>query len=306
MMDLKDIRGLGRGRQVNPPAKIRKLRNILADRIAGKHNKDVKLFLVGPQGSGKSRSAIYLGITCGMAIAQRLGGTWEDYFPRDLSHVFIGDPESHSDALKNIRKHCIYILDDAGVSINARNFMTSYNKSLNDIFQTVRTDNAIIIINAPDSFLIDYVPRTIVSHYGEISESMHSQGLNFVKIFKIERKFREGKTHYHHYQFGNTQVVRWRFGNIPDDMAERYEILRDQATQRIKSKAGGKHVREEQATQKRDARRQAREDHMIRIYELLSTGLSISKAVSTANKKNPDYQTSRANFDHWMIERGFK
>ena len=51
-----------------------------------------------------------------------------------MSHVFIGDAEEHADALKHIKKHNIYILDDAGVSINARNFMTTYNKSLNDIF----------------------------------------------------------------------------------------------------------------------------------------------------------------------------
>jgi hypothetical protein len=306
MLDLKDIRGLGRGHKVNPPAQIRKLSDIMADRVCGRHNKDAKIFLVGSQGSGKSHSAIYGGIKFGEAIAARIGGTWEDYFPRDLSHVFIGDPEGHATALKNIRKHCIYILDDAGVSINARNFMTSYNKSLNDIFQTVRTDNAIIIINAPDSFLIDYVPRTIVSHYGEVSESMHSKGLNFIKLFKIERKFREGKTHYHHYQFGNTQVIRWRFGDIPADMAAAYEILRDKATQRIKSKAGGKQDKEEAATRQRQAYKQAKEDHMMAIYTLYSTGTTISKAVSQTNKANPEFKTSRQNFDHWMIEKGFK
>jgi hypothetical protein len=53
--------------------------------------------------------------------ARMLLGTpdkWEKYFPRDLSQVFIGDPSAHADALKNIKKHGIYILDDAGVSIN--------------------------------------------------------------------------------------------------------------------------------------------------------------------------------------------
>ena len=305
MLDLTDIRGLGRGHKTHEAAQIRKLAVIFAERVTGKHNKDIKLFLVGSQGSGKSRSAMALAIRCGEEIAERVGGTWTDYFPRNLSNVFIGDPETHADALKNIKRHCIYILDDAGVSINARNFMTSYNKSLNDIFQTVRTDNAIIIINAPDSFLIDFVPRTIVSHYGEVSESMHSQGMNFIKIFKIERKFREGKTHYHHYQFGNTQVVRWRFRDIPADMAAAYEILRDQATQKIKSKAGGKQVREETATKQRQAIRQAKEDHMIRIYELLSTGISKSKAVAQANRESPDIKTSRQNFDNWLIERGF-
>ena len=238
VIDTKNFRGIGRGDHKIINAEPPTLAKIFARRLCGKFNKDIKLFIVGPQGSGKSRSAMFLGIRVGEEIANIIGGTWEDYFPRNLSHVFIGDPAAHADALKHIRKHSIYILDDAGVSINARNFMTAYNKSLNDIFQTVRTDNALIIINAPDTFLIDNVPRNIVSHFGEVSESQHSMGINFIKIFKMERKFRSGETHYHNYQFGSNQIVRWRFRDIPGDMAAAYEKRRDEATQRIKSNAG--------------------------------------------------------------------
>ena len=238
MITTESFRGIGRGDHkivnVDPPS----LARIFARRLCGRFNKDIKLFIVGPQGSGKSRSAMHLGIRVGEEEAKILGGKWEDFFPRDLSHVFIGDPAAHADALKHIKKHGIYILDDAGVSINARNFMTAYNKSLNDIFQTVRTDNALIIINAPDTFLIDNVPRNIVSHFGEVSESQHAMGINFIKIFKMERKFRTGETHYHNYQFGSNMIVRWRFRDIPEDMALAYEKRRDEATQRIKLNAG--------------------------------------------------------------------
>jgi hypothetical protein len=261
------------------------------------------LFIVGPQGSGKSRSAIKLSIRLSEEVASRVGGKPEDYFPLDLSHVFIGDPEAHAEALKNIRKHCIYILDDAGVSINARNFMTSYNKSLNDIFQTVRTDNAVIIINAPDSFLIDNVPRTLVSHYAEVSESQHTMGFNLLKIFKLERKFREGHTHYHHYQYGNVQVVRWKIGNIPDEVAALYERKRDEATQMIKSHAGqGRH---ERTAAKRETVAQVKEDAYCRAYTLFSGGENKSKSVSQANREFPGTKINRQNFNEWMISRGY-
>lgn len=240
LVDLRDIRNIARGLNASQKAKIRTLAKIWADRLCGKHNKDIKLILVGPQGSGKSHTSIYIAIRVAEEIALILGGTWEDYFPRDLSHVYIGDPEAHADALKHLKKHSIYILDDAGVSLNARKFMTSYNQSLNDIFQTVRTDNCLIIINAPDTFLVDNVPRNIFSRYGEISESMHSQGINLVKIFQMERKFRSGETHFHYYQFGNDQVVRWIARAIPEDMTAIYEKRRDEATQAIKANAGGK------------------------------------------------------------------
>jgi hypothetical protein len=301
------LRNIGRGTRVHERAAIRRLAVIWAHRLAGKFNKDIKLFLVGPQGSGKSRSAIYLAIEVAKEVSRILYGTpdrWEEFFPRDLSQVYIGNPEAHADALKGIKKHGIYILDDAGVSINARNFMTTYNKSLNDIFQTVRTDNALIIINAPDTFLIDNVPRNIVSFFGEVSESQHSVGLNFVKIFKLERKFRSGETHYHHYQFGNTQVVRWRFKNIPEDMVAVYERRRDEATQLIKSHAGEKKKSKESTV--REELAQEKEDMYMAAYDLYSNGTKITVSISTINKTaTGTVRINRDGFRAWMIKKGF-
>jgi energy-coupling factor transporter ATP-binding protein EcfA2 len=303
MISLESIRGLGRSFKKIVEIRIPKLARIWARRICSRHNKDIKLFIVGPQGSGKSRSAIHLAIRLSEEVSAIVGGKPEDYFPLDLSHVFIGDPEAHAEALKNIKKHCIYILDDAGVSINARNFMTSYNKSLNDIFQTVRTDNAVIIINAPDSFLIDNVPRTLVSHYAEVSESQHSLGFNLLKVFKLERKFREGHTHYHHYQFGNCQVVRWKFGDIPDVVSKLYEVKRDAATQTIKSHAG--QSKQDRAAGKRESAAQKKEDGFMKVYELVTTlGYTGQKALSQVNKET-GLNLGRASYSNWLIKKGF-
>jgi hypothetical protein len=303
MISIESVRGLGRSFKNQVEVRIPKLAKVWARRICGKHNKDIKLFIVGPQGSGKSRSAIKLAIRLSEEVAGIVGGKPEDYFPLDLSHVYIGDPEAHADALKNIKKHCIYILDDAGVSINARNFMTSYNKSLNDIFQTVRTDNAVIIINAPDSFLIDNVPRTLVSHYAEVSESQHSLGFNLLKIFKLERKFREGHTHYHHYQYGHTQVVRWKVGNIPDEVAALYEVKRDEATQMIKSHAG--QGRKERSAWKRQEELQKKEDGYMKVHERINNlGFTIQRALSQTNKET-GLKLSRASYNDWRVKSGF-
>lgn len=180
--------------------------------------------------------------------------------------------------------------------------MTTYNKSLNDIFQTVRTDNALIIINAPDTFLIDNVLCNIVSFYGEVSESQHSIGLNFVKIFKLERKFRSSETHYHHYQFGNSQVVRWRFKMIPENMAAAYEKRRDEATQMIKSHAG--ESRKDIRATKREGEIQEKEDMFMKAYEYFGAGDTKALAVSKANKEFSMRQ-SRQNFDNWLVKKGF-
>ena len=307
MISLSDIRGLGRGTRDHPKAAVRVLAKMWADRLTGKFNKDLKLILVGTQGSGKSRTSIYIAIRVAQEIAKILGGTQEDYFPSDMSHVYIGDPETHADALRHIKKHNIYILDDAGVSLNARNFMTAYNKSLNDIFQTVRTDNALIIINAPDTFLVDNVPRNLFSMYGEISESQHSIGLNFVKIMQMERKFREGATHYHHYQFGGNQVVRWKAKDIPQEMAVTYEKRRDEATQMIKANAGKeKSEKKTEKQTKREELAQLKETAYVRAWELYSSGeFTKSRATSQSNKEL-GAKIYVVGFDRWMEQRGYK
>jgi hypothetical protein len=179
---------------------------------------------------------------------------------------------------------------------------------LNDIFQTVRTDNALIVINAPDTFLIDNVPRNIVSHFGEVSESQHSLGFNFIKIFKMERKFRSGETHYHHYQFGNDQVVRWRFRDVPADMVEIYEKRRDEATQRIKSNAGKDREDKIKKSDKKQEAAQLTEDAYMEAYDLyiVSTDKNrISKSISAVNKRSSTTKINSDGFRRWLMKKGF-
>jgi hypothetical protein len=59
----------------------------------------------------------------------------------------------------------------------------------------------------------DVIIRSLVSHYGEVSESFHGHGYNLVKVFQIHRKFLEGRTHYVYYQSGNQIIVRYKFPN---------------------------------------------------------------------------------------------
>jgi predicted Zn-ribbon and HTH transcriptional regulator len=233
------IWGLGRGGRLHKPnAERKKLSVIFAETVCGKHLRDIKMMLVGSQGSGKSRSLLYLAVECAKEIAARTGGDPEDYFPSDLSNVVIGDPGGHAELFKNMKRHSILILDDAGVSMNARNFATQYNKSMNDVFQTMRPNRSIVLISTPDTMTTDIIIRTLVSHYGEVAESYHGLGFNDIKVFKVNRKFRTGETHYHYFIFGNEQVVRYRFYNPPQAIIKLYEEKRFDATQAIAANAG--------------------------------------------------------------------
>jgi hypothetical protein len=214
------------------------LAQMIATKITSPHNKDYKLALVGPMGSGKSRSLLYLACETAKAIAtirDHDSAKWPNYF--SLDNVSIGDPQGHAQALQSIKKYNIYILDDAGVSLDARNFATTYNKTLNHIIQTCRTDNAVIFMSAPDMFLFDKVPRLLVSAYAEIGEQYHDQGFNLVKVFVSTRNYRDGTSNSAYMLCGKTKMRRYIFANPPDDIITQYEELRTRATQHIKDLA---------------------------------------------------------------------
>lgn len=237
-MDSSALWGLGRGGRTRESPEPKRLSVIFAETVTGKHLRDIKLMLVGAQGAGKSRSLLYLACECAKEIAARVGGSPEDYFPSDLSNVVIGDPQGHAELFQNMRKYSIIILDDAGVSVNARNFMTTYNKSMNDVFQTMRPNRSIVLISTPDTMTTDVIIRSLVSHYGEVSESYHGHGYNLVKIFNVVRKFREGRTNYVYPKSGNKQIVRYKFLNPPEEIIQRYEKKRLEATRQIAARAG--------------------------------------------------------------------
>jgi hypothetical protein len=209
----------------------------IADRVTGKHNKDFKMLLVGPMGSGKSRSLLYLAVETAKEIATRIDGSpekWPAYF--SLDNVVIGDPVGHEALFRSLKKYNVYILDDAGVALDARNFSSAYNKALNHIFQTCRTDNAAILVSAPDSFLFDKVPRTLVSTYGEIDQQYHNYGFNLVRLFGIQRMFRAGKTLFtYHQPSTRTTIKRYLFANPPPEIVDEYERRRTIATDEIKA-----------------------------------------------------------------------
>lgn len=238
-VDTSSFWGIGRGGKKTPSsAKPERLSKIFARTVTGRHIRDIKFMLVGPQGSGKSRSLLYLASECAREIAAAVGGSPEDYFPSDLRNVVIGSPEGHAELFQTMRKHAIIVLDDAGVSMNARNFATSYNRSMNDCFQTMRPNRNIVLISTPDTMTTDVIVRTMVNYYGEVSESYHSEGYNLVKVFRVVRKYREGKTYYLYNQSGGRTIVRYKFANPPEDMIKTYEKKRFEATREIAARAG--------------------------------------------------------------------
>lgn len=239
---------IGRGEQAhrisefmkrNPKADQEKpLARIFAERVTGRHKKDVLMLLVGERGSGKSYTLLYLALRCAEEIAKELGGKPEDYFT--LKNVAVIQDEGLEARMRNLQQYNVYILDDAGVGWDSRAFATNMNRKLNHILQTCRTDNCILLISVIDPFTIDKVPRTMVRYYGEMAEQLHDYGQNLVKIFRNRRLYRAGKNLTPHLRLGRNKVARRWIAYAPSpEIADEYDRVRDENAKKVRDQISG-------------------------------------------------------------------
>ena len=196
-----------------------------ANRICGKHNQDECLMIVGAKGSGKSNAAIYIAERVALYVAEIKGGVPEDYFTYE--NIGIITREEIVRVMQMRKQYSIYILDDIGVGWNSRNYMQKINKVLNDILQVFRTNNNMLILTLPDSFLIDKVPRRLINHYAEMHQQLYDQGLSIMKLFNVEPKPRFGDAH-HTFPVTsqNGKIMRYVIRRASEKNIAEYEVRR--------------------------------------------------------------------------------
>jgi hypothetical protein len=195
------------------------------DEITGPYDQDISLLLVGNKGKGKSLCGLALCYYAGCELAERLGGKWQDYFhpERNLAVIL----EAEATALMAIQdKYQVKDYDDIGIGWGARNWQQQDNKDKNDVFQINRTDSTIQVFSVPNQFLLDKVPRSLVSHYAEMDQQFFAHGFTTVKMFKPETLFREGKIIQPYLAMDRTKYVLFRVPKPPNDLVEYYQKKR--------------------------------------------------------------------------------
>lgn len=252
--------GIGRGdsedRNKDGTIRLMSLAEMLAKRVAGRHNKNVIFILFGDLGSGKSMMLLKLALSCAMWLAALKGGKPSDYFK--FSNIAVIDPEMLQEKLANLIKYNIYLLDDAGPGYDARTFMSKNNRDLNYILQTCRTSNNIILVSAPHGAMLDVTIHRVAQYYAEVSEVRHDEGLTFLKVFRLVRVFREGKIYYVYMTKGNTVSKRYYCGLPPKPLKVKYDKVRDAQAKVIAQRRAEREAVERAKQDKGAAREQAR------------------------------------------------
>lgn len=195
------------------------------DEILGKFDQDISLLMVGNKGRGKSICAQSLCYYSACEIAERIGGKWQDYYnPLTNMAVIL---ESEANALMAIQdKYQVKNYDDIGIGWGARNWQDKDNKDKNDVFQINRTDSTIQVFSVPNQFLLDKVPRSLVSHYAEMDQQFFEHGFTTIKMFKPQTLFREGKIIQPYLHMDRTKYVLFRVPKPPQDLIDFYQKKR--------------------------------------------------------------------------------
>lgn len=208
------------------------LSRFFVDTITGPYNQDISFLLVGKKGSGKSYTSMSIGHRCGLLLAETLGGTWLDYFNPELNIATI-DPNEANRVMSNMDKYQVKIFDDIGIGWGARNWQDEQNKAKNDVVQISRISRQIQIYSVPSQFLLDKVPRSLVSHYGETYQQFFKLGYVVIKVFEPQILHRQGKIIQPHLVANRSKYVIYTIPTPPEEIARAYDKIREETTLRV-------------------------------------------------------------------------
>ena len=206
--------------------------------VTSKSNQATSCMTVGPTGSSKSMSNISIGVNAALEIAKRTKGTWDDYF--NLDNIAVVDKEEIFRVMEIEKKHSVKLLDDVGIAWGSRKWQSSMNTVFNDITQTMRTANEVLLITIPDTFLLDKIPRSLVHHFIEMerqSQANFDKGVAIGKFFQVVRKSKEGQTWYQYEAIQNRSYRRVIFKMGPAEIVGPYEAIRKSAAEKLKREA---------------------------------------------------------------------
>lgn len=212
--------------------KLECLSVFFANTVTGEYNQDISFLMVGKKGTGKSYAQLSIAYSTACEIAELVGGHWTDYFNME-ENIAIIDPVRANEVMGNQDKYAVKMYDDIGVGWGARDWQKDENKAKNDIFQINRVDNQVQMFSVPNQFLLDKVPRSLVSHYAETYQQFFKKGFVTIKLFEPQTLFRQSKIVQPYITVNRNKFVVYAIQKPPAELTKKYNQMRHDVTRMI-------------------------------------------------------------------------
>lgn len=164
-----------------------------AKRVTSKKNVDIKIFIVGPAGSGKSMTGIALAKRVAKWLSYILNGDYDhisDYYEFDGDHIAVISPRDLIHVMsKRLKKHSVKVIDDCGASkgFTNRRSMSEANLDIVSIYGTNRTQNGVLIICVQDVDFADIRMRMLADVVIDLTDYTEEGPFRMAKLYKISK-----------------------------------------------------------------------------------------------------------------------
>ncbi len=209
------------------------LAKFFAEKITSPHNQHLMVRIVGSAGTGKSWAGLSLAVETAKHVNRILkGNSPTDYFDPKKNLAVINRNEIKR-IMTNPGKYNILFLDDLAVAWNARRYKDDFNIFLNDIIQTFRPNNNLVIMTLQSGFLLDKVPRSLAHYHIEMEQQLFDYRISTAKVFEIVLKHRSEKIFYVYPKINGSTYVRYIFQAPDPELATDYENVRAEQLRKL-------------------------------------------------------------------------
>jgi hypothetical protein len=220
------------------------LAQLFTDIIIHSKNQNVICLFEGKPGMGKSNATMNTACWCAVQLANHFGGVPSNYF--NIGHIATIAPDQVMRCINVMRRpsshYGVFVFDDFGVAYNNRKWQSKPNEAMNDVLQTMRTDNNIIFMSVPDSDWIDIKGRNILRFKIVMDKPIFSKQLERIgksvavgRLTEVQKMYNTSsrKNIYPYIKTKGAVYNKIIFGKAPNELEEIYEAVRKIQLRRV-------------------------------------------------------------------------
>ena len=162
-----------------------------------KRNKNALILVHGETGSGKS----YLGLKICYDIDPEF----------NITRV-IHDPEEFFELLRGgtLKKGSAILFDEIGTTLTARRWYSFNNFIINNVLQTFRYRNLLVVFTVPSITFVDKNARKLIHYDIETLSIDEHDRMNIVKIARLKWSDRTDKFYRTFFRLNKKTIMKWR------------------------------------------------------------------------------------------------